>query len=109
MQKEVCKKYGVIYSPPSLEMKVGLSLNLTGIVYPINGLRHPIKDETTGWYIWAGEFSDDPNFFLPIHVKHLVEMCPHVIKYLALPPGWRFLVADQYEDVWEDRDQLKID
>jgi len=30
------------------------------------------------------------------------------MKYLGLAPGWRFLVAPNYEDVWEDYDLLKI-
>ncbi len=25
-----------------------------------------------------------------------------VLPYLGLPPGWRFLVAPGYVDVWED-------
>ncbi|WP_459213513.1 immunity protein Imm33 domain-containing protein [Paraburkholderia caribensis] len=24
------------------------------------------------------------------------------MPYLGLPPGWRFLIAEGYEDVWED-------
>lgn len=24
-------------------------------IFPINGLRMPIENGTTGWYIWAGE------------------------------------------------------
>jgi hypothetical protein len=50
--------------------------------------------DTSGWYIWAGEGgpSDDPDFFVPLHVEHLAEWCPHITKYLGLPPGWRFLV-----------------
>ena len=70
---------------------------------PINGLRHPIQGDTTGWYIWAGgEPSTAPDFFQPVHVAHLVEWCPLALKFLGLPPGWRFQVADGHEDVWED-------
>jgi hypothetical protein len=28
--------------------------------------------------------------------------------YLALPPGWRFLIAPDYEDVWFDESLLHI-
>lgn len=64
---------------------------------------------TTGWYIWAGEeFSTDPDFFVPLHVKHLNEWCPVVLKYLSLAPGWRFLVTNDYEDVWQDKSLLDI-
>ncbi|HYO74687.1 MAG TPA: hypothetical protein VEU33_52310 [Archangium sp.] len=84
-------------------MKVGISLNVRSGLMPINGLRHPIQGDTTGWYIWAGgESSTAPDFFQPVHVAHLTEWCPLALKFLGLPPGWRFLVADGYEDVWAD-------
>lgn len=75
-----------------------------------NGLRQPLKDDTTGCYIWVGEeLSDDPNFFNPLHVKHLDQWCPEAIPSLALPPGWRFLFAPEYEDVWKDATLLDVD
>lgn len=70
---------------------------------PINGLRHRQVGDTTGWYIWAGEeWSDDPSFFVPIHVQHLDDWNPEIRKYLGLPPGSRFLLADGHEDIWQD-------
>ena len=65
--------------------------------------------DTSGWYIWAGEeFSKDPNFFMPLHIGHLKEWCPEIVKYLGLGPGWRFLIAPGYEDVWEDKSLLNF-
>ncbi|WP_420852547.1 immunity protein Imm33 domain-containing protein [Paraburkholderia terrae] len=58
---------------------------------------------TTGWFIWAGEtFSQDPDLFVPPHAEHLKQWAPMVLPYLALPTGWRFLIAEGYEDVWDD-------
>jgi len=34
---------------------------------------------------------------------------PQVLDYLALPPGWRFLIAPDYKDVWFDENLLKLD
>jgi len=51
---------------------------------------------------------DDPDFFVPLHVEHLDEWCPGAVKYLGLAPGWRFLFAEGYEDVWEDTELLDI-
>ena len=47
-----------------------------------------------------------PIFFVPLHVVHLDEWCPEVKKYLGLPPGWRFLIAEGHEDVWFDESLL---
>ena len=36
-----------------------------------------------------------------LHAVHLADHCPSVLPYLGLPPGWRFLIAPGYEDVWQ--------
>jgi hypothetical protein len=108
-QHAVCRKYGVAYhsAPPGL--KVGAADNVRGALYPLNGLRHPPAGDTTGWYIWRGEeLSSDPAFFKPLHVAHLGSWCPDVLPYLGLPPGWRFLLAPGYVDVWYDASLLDV-
>ncbi|MEY9198917.1 hypothetical protein [Sinorhizobium sp. CCBAU 05631] len=108
-QKEICAKYGTAYylSPPG--MKVGIALNGWDGKTPINGLRHPPEGDTTGWYIWADEMlSADTDFFKPLHVRHLAGWYPEIQKYLALPPGWRFLISGNYEDVWYDGSLLSV-
>ena len=65
-------------------------------------MRIPPAGGTCGWYIWAGEYSDAADFFVPLHAAHLAEWAPLAVKYLALAPGWRFIVTDTYEDVWYD-------
>lgn len=108
-QKDICSKYGVPFIESPFNLKVGISKNVKEGLWPINGLRHNLEGDTTGWYIWAGEeFSEDPNFFVPLHVEHLKEWRPEILKYLGLPPGWRFLIGEgNYEDVWEDLSLLK--
>ncbi|QKJ30364.1 hypothetical protein HQ865_11540 [Mucilaginibacter mali] len=107
-QRLLCQRYGSIYTESPEYMKIGISLNVKDGIYPIHGLRHPIERDTTGWYIWAGEYSEDPEFFVSLHVIHLNEWCPEVAKFLGLSPGWRFLSAPNYEDVWEDLSLLDI-
>jgi hypothetical protein len=46
--------------------------------------------------------SQDIDFFKPLHVSHISEYLPEIEQYLSLPPGYRFLLADEYEDVWHD-------
>jgi hypothetical protein len=107
-QREVCKRYGVAFVPSSAHLKVGIAKNVREGILPVNGLRLAPESGTTGWFIWAGEeFSQDPEFFAPLHVEHLNRWCPQVVKFLGLPPGWRFLVANDHEDVWEDVSLLK--
>ena len=109
LQKELCKKYEAEFLSSPNNLKVGIATNVREGVVPINGLRHPPEGETTGWYIYAGEeLSDDPDLFKPLHVEHLDDWCPQIKKYLGLAPGWRFLIAGDYEYVWFDESLLKV-
>jgi len=91
--------------------KVGIARDFRPGVRPINGLRHPAEGDTTGWYIWDGQREipqEEAEFFVALHAEHLKEYAPEVLKFLALPPGWRFLKAGDYEDVWYDPKLLNI-
>jgi hypothetical protein len=108
-QQEVCKEHGTVWVAAPDHFKVGIARNVRTGLEPLNGFRHPPQGDTTGWYIWAGEeFSPAPDFFEPMHVAHLAEHCPAALKFLGLPPGWRFLTAGDYVDVWEDPKLLDV-
>jgi len=102
-QMEVCSKFGADYVATSINLKLGVAENVRGDLQPVNGMRHLPGEGTTGWFIYAGEeMSSEASFFKPLHVKHLDEWRLGLTQYLGLAPGWRFLVADGYEDVWFD-------
>ena len=95
--------YGVEPLTVSPDERLGISSTVRTDLLPVNGLRHSPGPDTCGWYIWAGEeLPDSPDFFQPLHVEHLEEWCPAALPFLSLPPGWRFLVAGDYVDVWFD-------
>lgn len=99
-QKKVCDKYGSTYVESPDSLKVGIALNVKSGLIPINGLRYQPESDTTGWYIWAGEeYSEDLDLWVSLHVE---------LPFLALAPGWRFLIAGEYEDVWYDESLLEI-
>jgi hypothetical protein len=98
---QVCARFSVAPVPVRADQKVGIAKNVREGVLPIHGLRLLPVGDTCGWYIWSGgEMSKDPDFFQPLHVEHLGQWCPTVVPYLHLPPGWRILIAPDYEDVW---------
>ncbi len=106
-QKEICEKAKATWKPVNPKHKIGISGNLDA--QPVHGLRHPAEKGTTGWFIWTGEYSTNDNFFKPIHAGHLLEERPELIKYLGLPPGYRFLIDNNgHEDIWEDQELLKV-
>ncbi|RZL07329.1 MAG: hypothetical protein EOO89_23245 [Pedobacter sp.] len=109
VQREICSKYGFPYEESLMEMKVGISLNTKDNIEPIHALRHPPEADTSGWYIWCGDYSSDTDFFKPLHVHHLKDWCPLILPFLGLPKGCRVLIAENgnYVDIWEDFALLK--
>ncbi|MDR6095147.1 hypothetical protein [Stenotrophomonas sp. SORGH_AS_0321] len=106
-QSDVCKRYGAEIDMPEAESKLGLTPSAACGVLPIHGLRHLPRGDASGWYVWSGDYSEDPDFFEPLRVNHALSSAMVFARYLALPPGWRFLIgADGYEDVWYDASLL---
>ena len=106
-QLAVCREHGREFAPCPPNSKLGVAVQTLGQT-PIHGLRHPPVGDTNGWYIWAGEYSPDKDFFEPLHASHLTERLPEVARFLGLPPGSSFLLAKDHADVWFDESLLKV-
>jgi hypothetical protein len=101
-QRQICDKYTANFVSADENINSGFAVQ-TSNQTPINGLRHPLTEDTTGWYIWCGkEFSTDPAFFKPVCTRHIYDQQPKIAELLGLPPGYRFLSANDYLDVWFD-------
>lgn len=102
-QKSLCAQVGVNLIETHSNAIVGYSRTLIVGAPPYNGLRHPNRGNISGWYLYSGlEMSGADDFFQPLHAIHLYDKCPAILKYLGLPPGWRFLTDGTYEDIWFD-------
>lgn len=109
VQRGICQEYGAEYLAAGEQLKVGLSSGVVAGQRPLHGVRHLPEGDTSGWYIWAGEYSASEDFFQPVHVYHLESQQPILTRYLGLAPGWRFLLVpeEDYIDVWFDPSVLK--
>jgi hypothetical protein len=109
-QRHVCRSYGAGFSPPAPGSKLGVARDAATDLQPLNGLRHPPEGDTCGWYLWRGDvLSQAEDYFQPMHVEHLATKCPQALDFLALPPGWRFLLAPDQLEVWYDESLLRVD
>jgi len=108
LQRAICLEYDCEFVPVSPDSILGFAASTAGML-PLNGLRHPTEEDTNGWYIWGGEeLSQRSDFFSPFHTHHMIEKCPEVLKFLGLPPGFRFILAPGYVDVWYDSKLVEI-
>ncbi len=109
LQRKTCVEFGAQYLVANSFDKVGVSKNFSSTTMPLNGLRHPPDSGTCGWFLWRGlELGSNDDFFVPLHLSHLVEAKSQVLPFLGLAPGWRFLTDGIYEDVWFDETLLDI-
>jgi hypothetical protein len=105
-QRVLCSEKNASFVPTPATSVTGFARSTVGKL-PANGLRHPATAGTNGWYIWFGsDLSADDNFFDPIHATHVYDDHPELIRLLGLPPGYRFLSAGEYLDVWYDESIL---
>ncbi|KVM51457.1 hypothetical protein WJ58_21665 [Burkholderia ubonensis] len=99
LQKETCLKYGISEFEP--ESMVAVALETLG-QSPVYGERVVLEEgEKISWFFYCGKFSEDKDFFKPVHTEHLSEILPNVLKFLRMPPGSGFVV-DLYggEEIW---------
>jgi hypothetical protein len=109
-QRRICERFSVVPDPPAAGTMVGIAPSRPHGMLPLNALRHPAAGRSNGWFVWrGGEIpQDQDDFFVPLHVEHLPDHVPELVPYLALPPGWRVLLAPGYEDVWFDESCLNV-
>lgn len=106
-QQKICVEFGALFSPALPSVNSGFALG-TETQRPIHGLRSPATADTTGWYIWCGEYSEANDFFRPIHTEHLNKLLPEVVAFLGLPAGYRFMLNHDLRDVWFDPSLLNL-
>lgn len=100
-QAQICAKAGSATMPPSPMDIVGVATSTVN-ESPIYGVRVNPEHGESGWYIWAGKYSDAIDFFQSMHVSHIGSFFSITEKYLALEPGYKFIVDHHsgYEDIW---------
>ncbi len=103
-QRAICTKWGSPFIEADSHLKCGVAIKTIGL-NPIYGVRYAKCKGTTGWYLWCGEYSDDPAFYDPVCTRHLLDYLPLVLPYLCLAPGYCFIIdANGYEDIWFEAD-----
>ncbi|MEH6459094.1 immunity protein Imm33 domain-containing protein [Chitinimonas sp. JJ19] len=103
LQKKICEKYDSAFMPLGDHEMIALALQTVGM-NPVHGIRmRQVEQGDVGWFLYCGEYSSADDFYKPMHAEHLIRILPIVCQYLALAPGYRFIIdAQGYEDVWYD-------
>lgn len=102
-QREICDRFGAPFTDCYPDLRIGLAPNLTAATRNLNGVRVDPCGDACGWYLWAGdEQAEPPEFYVPLRVQSVQTWAPLALPFLALPPGWRFLLRNGEVKVWKD-------
>jgi hypothetical protein len=99
-QHVICKLHGTEFKPPRPDKLTVIS---DGVLEgaPVEGVRYPSPDHMSGWWITTDQYNGDIKTLKHQHTYHVTAARPELIKYLALPDGFRFNLSAT-EDVWLD-------
>lgn len=99
-QHEMCEKVGAKFSAPALDQLIVISEG----VYEgedVEGVRYPSPEHMTGWWLTTDRFNGDISTLVTVHAHHVTAARPDLVKYLALPFGYRFFSPTS--EVWFDQ------
>ena len=77
----------------------------------VEGVRYKPQENMSGWWLTSKDYSGNIEDLKLEHVEHIYEKRKDLVKFLGLPPGYRFF-QEKYvsnsspEDVWFDEDIL---
>jgi hypothetical protein len=106
-QREMCKRFNVMPSFPTFSQKIVISNGVyEGL--PIEAVRYPSPNHMTGWWLTTEQYDGNVKSLMAVHYFHVAFKRPDLIKYLALPNGYRFF-AGKEEDIWYDQKVLLVE
>ncbi|MCR8559919.1 hypothetical protein KXD93_19870 [Mucilaginibacter sp. BJC16-A38] len=103
-QQQECIKYDIIPLFPLFSQLIVIS---EGVFdgKDIDAVRYPSPNNMTGWWLTTELYDGDISSLQTIHYYHVVFKRPDLIKYLALPFGFRILTGEP-EKIWFDEKVL---
>ncbi|GEN73832.1 immunity protein Imm33 domain-containing protein [Chryseobacterium lathyri] len=90
-QSEMCWQQNLIPLFPNFNQSVVISDG----VYDgkdIEGIRYDAPQDESGWYLIADDYNEDIKTLKMVHFYHVAFARPDILKYLALPFGYRFIM-----------------
>ncbi|WP_054508711.1 hypothetical protein [Chryseobacterium sp. ERMR1:04] len=103
-QSEICAEYGLIPLFPNFSQMIVISKG----VYEgkdIEAIRYDSPEHMSGWWLITDDYDDDIKSLMTVHFYHVAFKRPDILKYLALPFGYRFLMENNEIEVTKDEDE----
>jgi hypothetical protein len=98
VQREVCARYKSGFAPPIGDQLVVIDEGIYDIP-SVEGSRYAMNADNSGWILIRDGWKKNVDSFVNVHVYHLLERRPDLVRFLALPVGWRFFTDGREETV----------
>lgn len=103
-QSEICLQHDLIPLFPNFSQSVVISDG----VYEgkdIEGIRYDSPQDESGWYLITDDYNDDIKSLKIVHFYHVAFDRPEILKYLAIPFGYRFIMKDGNVEIYRDEEE----
>ncbi|MBJ6362368.1 hypothetical protein ACFOQM_13825 [Paenibacillus sp. GCM10012307] len=104
-QEDICAKFDVNPVFPQFSQNIVISKG----VYEglgIDAIRYSSPEHMTGWWLTTDLYDDNTDSLMNVHYFHVAFNRPDLLKYLALPCGYRFYITNSEEDIWFDENAV---
>ncbi|KAA2217749.1 immunity protein Imm33 domain-containing protein [Chryseobacterium sediminis] len=103
-QGEICWQQNLIPLFPNFSQSVVISDG----VYEgkdIEGIRYDSPQDESGWYLITDDYNDDIKSLKMVHFYHVAFARPDILKYLAIPFGYRFIMKEGNIGIYKDEEE----
>jgi len=105
-QESACNKYGVSPTFPTFNQNIVISKG----VYEglgIEAVRYPSPNHMSGWWLTTELYDNNVDSLMNVHYYHVAFKRPDILRYLALPNGYRFYINNEENEIWFDKKALE--
>lgn len=100
-QSELCFQYGVVPLFPSFSQSIVISNG----VYErkdIEAIRYESPQDMCGWWLITDDYDNNIESLMTVHYYHVAFKHPDILKFLALPFGYQFLMENGEIEITKD-------
>lgn len=100
-QEDLCSRFDASPVYPQFSQNIVISKGVyEGL--SIDAVRYSSPEHMTGWWLTTDLYDDNIESLINVHYYHVAFNRPDILKYLALPYGFRLYLSDSEEDIWFD-------
>ncbi|OAS21749.1 hypothetical protein A8708_16695 [Paenibacillus oryzisoli] len=105
-QKQECQEHGATPEFPIFNQMIVISKGVyEGLA--IDAVRYPSPEHMSGWWLTTDMYDGNVESLMTVHYHHVAFNRPDLIKYFALPYGYRLNTKGIEHDVWFDQNAIK--